>query len=74
MSKIMDTQNCFHCGLDVIKAEEIILTIKILLQRLQTIFSVNDLTCYYDFEKSRATPLDIKGKYDFRKRKYRFKG
>jgi Cu+-exporting ATPase len=24
MSKIMDTQNCFHCGLDVIKAEEII--------------------------------------------------
>ena len=30
------------------------------------IFSVNDLTCYYDFEKSPgATPLDIKGKYDF---------
>jgi hypothetical protein len=29
MSKIMDTQNCFHCGLDVIKAEEIIFDDKI---------------------------------------------
>jgi Cu+-exporting ATPase len=30
------------------------------------IFSLNDMTCYYDFEKSPgATPLDIKGKYDF---------
>jgi hypothetical protein len=33
MSKIMDTQK--HCGLDVIKAEEIIFDDKILLQRLQ---------------------------------------
>jgi Cu+-exporting ATPase len=30
------------------------------------IFSLNDMSCYYDFEKSPgATPLDIKGKYDF---------
>jgi Cu+-exporting ATPase len=28
MSKIMDTQNCFHCGLDI-KAEEIIFDDKI---------------------------------------------
>jgi Cu+-exporting ATPase len=70
MSKIMDTQNCFHCGLDVIKAEEIIFDDKNFCcngcKTVYEIFSVNDLTCYYDFEKSPgATPLDIKGKYDF---------
>ncbi|SEA44723.1 Cu+-exporting ATPase [Flavobacterium gillisiae] len=66
----MDTQNCFHCGLDVIKAEEIIFDEKSFCcngcKTVYEIFSVNDLTCYYDFEKSPgATPLDIKGKYDF---------
>jgi Cu+-exporting ATPase len=70
MSKIMDTQNCFHCGLDIIKAEEIIFDNKSFCcngcKTVYEIFSVNDLTCYYDFEKSPgATPLDIKGKYDF---------
>lgn len=70
MSKIMDTQNCFHCGLDVIKAEEIIFDHKNFCcngcKTVYEIFSVNDLTCYYDFEKSPgATPLDISGKYDF---------
>jgi hypothetical protein len=25
----MDTQNCFHCGLDIIKEDEIILILKI---------------------------------------------
>tara|TARA_R110002111_G_scaffold247237_1_gene310364 strand:- start:2068 stop:4458 length:2391 start_codon:yes stop_codon:yes gene_type:complete len=70
MSKIMDTQNCFHCGLDVIKADEIIFDDKNFCcngcKTVYEIFSVNDLTCYYDFEKSPgATPLDIKGKYDF---------
>lgn len=70
MSKIMDTQNCFHCGLDVIKAEEIIFDDKNFCcngcKTVYEIFSVNDLTCYYDFEKSPgATPLDISGKYDF---------
>jgi hypothetical protein len=29
MSKVMDTQNCFHCGLDIIKEDEIILILKI---------------------------------------------
>ncbi|NGY38322.1 HAD-IC family P-type ATPase [Flavobacterium sp. XN-5] len=66
----MDTQNCFHCGLDVIKAEEIIFDDKNFCcngcKTVYEIFSVNDLTCYYDFEKSPgATPLDISGKYDF---------
>jgi Cu+-exporting ATPase len=66
----MDTQNCFHCGLDVIKEEEIIFDAKNFCcngcKTVYEIFSVNDLTCYYDFEKSPgATPQDIKGKYDF---------
>jgi Cu+-exporting ATPase len=30
------------------------------------IFSLNDLTCYYDFQSAPgATPQDIQGKYDF---------
>jgi Cu+-exporting ATPase len=30
------------------------------------IFSLNDMTCYYDFQSAPgATPLDINGKYDF---------
>ncbi len=66
----MDTQNCFHCGLDIIKEEEIIFDNKNFCcngcKTVYEIFSVNDLTCYYDFEKSPgATPLDIKGKYEF---------
>lgn len=66
----MDTQNCFHCGLDIIKAEEIIFDDKNFCcngcKTVYEIFSLNDLGCYYDFEKSPgATPQDIKGKYDF---------
>ncbi|MBC5836641.1 heavy metal translocating P-type ATPase metal-binding domain-containing protein [Flavobacterium muglaense] len=66
----MDTQNCFHCGLDIIKEEEIIFDNKNFCcngcKTVYEIFSVNDMTCYYDFEKSPgATPLDIKGKYEF---------
>jgi len=70
MSKFMDTQNCFHCGNDIIKAEEIIFDDKSFCclgcKTVYEIFSQNDLTCYYDFEKAPgATPQDIKGKYDF---------
>lgn len=70
MSKVMDTQNCFHCGLDIVKADEIIFDDRSFCcngcKTVYEIFSLNDLTCYYDFEKSPgATPLDIKGKYDF---------
>ncbi|MGA9637700.1 heavy metal translocating P-type ATPase [Flavobacterium sp.] len=66
----MDTTNCFHCGLDIIKVEEIVFDDKKFCcngcKTVYEIFSVNDLSCYYDFEQSPgATPLDIKGKYDF---------
>ena len=70
MSKVMDTQNCFHCGLDIVKEAEIIFDAKTFCcngcKTVYEIFSLNDLTCYYDFEKSPgATPQEIKGKYDF---------
>ena len=68
MSKIMDTQNCFHCGLDIVKEDEIIFDDKSFCcngcKTVYEIFNLNDMTCYYDFEKSPgATPQDIKGKY-----------
>jgi len=66
----MDTQNCFHCGLNILKAEEIIFDDKQFCcngcKTVYEIFSLNDMTCYYDFEKSPgATPQDGNGKYDF---------
>jgi len=66
----MTTQNCFHCGNDIVKAEEILFDEKsfccIGCKTVYEIFSLNDLTCYYDFENAPgATPQDIKGKYDF---------
>ncbi|MBU2060598.1 MAG: heavy metal translocating P-type ATPase metal-binding domain-containing protein [Bacteroidetes bacterium] len=66
----MDTQNCFHCGLDIIKSEEIIFDDKSFCcngcKTVYEIFSANDMTCYYDFENSPgSTPLDIAGKYEF---------
>jgi Cu+-exporting ATPase len=66
----MDTQNCFHCGLDIVKSEEIVFDDKTFCctgcKTVYEIFSINDMSCYYDFEKSPgATPQDINGKYDF---------
>ena len=66
----MNTQNCFHCGNDVVKADEVFFDEKsfccVGCKTVYEIFSQNDLTCYYDFEKSPgATPQDIKGKYEF---------
>jgi Cu+-exporting ATPase len=66
----MEVQNCFHCGNDISKAEEIVFEKKsfccVGCKTVYEIFSLNDLTCYYDFEKAPgATPLDNKGKYDF---------
>ena len=66
----MEKKNCFHCGLDIIKEEEILFDEKEFCcngcKTVYEIFSLNDLTCYYDFEKSPgATPQDINGKYDF---------
>jgi P-type Cu+ transporter len=67
---ILDTKNCFHCGLDIPKNEKIIFQEKPFCcngcKTVYEIFSQNDLTSYYDFEKSPGTtPLEIKGKYDF---------
>ncbi|MFV8269845.1 heavy metal translocating P-type ATPase [Flavobacterium sp. GT2N3] len=66
----MDTQNCFHCGLNIIKEEEIIFDARNFCcngcKTVYEIFSLNDMTCYYDFEKSPgATPQNINGKFDF---------
>ncbi len=66
----MGIQNCFHCGLEVAKEGQINFDEKVFCcngcKTVYEIFSLNDMTCYYDFEKSPgATPLDISGKYDF---------
>lgn len=66
----MDTQNCFHCGLDIIKKEEIVFDEKSFCcngcKTVYAIFSENGLTSYYDFERMPgATPQEINGKYDF---------
>ncbi len=70
MSKFMDTTNCFHCGNEVIKKDEILFDEKKFCcngcKTVYEIFTSNDMSCYYDFQASPgATPLDIKGKYDF---------
>ena len=66
----MEVKSCFHCGLDVIKEDQIVFDEKFFCcngcKTVYEIFSLNDMSCYYDFEKSPgATPLDIEGKYDF---------
>ena len=66
----MDTKNCFHCGLEFYNEVVIVLEEKSFCcqgcKTVYEIFSLNDMTCYYDFEKSPgATPQDIQGKYDF---------
>ncbi|CAD0009407.1 heavy metal translocating P-type ATPase [Flavobacterium salmonis] len=66
----MSGQSCFHCGLTIAKNEVINFDEKNFCcsgcKTVYEIFSLNDLTCYYDFEKSPgATPQDIQGKYDF---------
>ena len=75
----MGQSNCFHCGSDIIKKEDS--SASELAKQIQfdgkvfccngcktvyEIFSLNDLTCYYDFQNAPgATPQDIQGKYDF---------
>ena len=66
----MDTINCFHCGLEFNKKEEIIFDEKRFCcngcKTVYEIFSKNDLTCYYDFQNAPgATPQEINGKYEF---------
>ena len=66
----MDTTHCFHCGNEIIEKDKILLDDKSFCcngcKTVYEIFSVNDMSCYYDFQAAPgATPLDIKGKYDF---------
>jgi Cu+-exporting ATPase len=66
----MDAESCFHCGNEIIKRDKIEFDEKDFCCRgcktVYEIFSQNDFSCYYDFQASPgATPLDIKGKYDF---------
>ena len=70
MSKFMDAKNCFHCGNEIIKKDEILFDEKSFCcngcKTVYEIFSQNDMSCYYDFQAAPgATPLDIQGKYDF---------
>ena len=72
-------QNCFHCGLDIVKEEypsERILAKQIIFddklfccngcKTLYEIFSLSDMTSHHDFAKSPgAKAHDIKWKYDF---------
>jgi len=65
----MEKNNCYHCGLEIIEDKIVFDNREFCCNGCKTvyeIFSLNDLTSYYDFEKSPgATPQDIHGKYDF---------
>ncbi len=66
----MDTQNCFHCGLNIINTEVYFFDEKHFCcngcMTVYEIFSQNDMSCYYDFENTPgATPQETVGKYDF---------
>ena len=66
----MVTNNCFHCGLEFNEQATIAFDEKKFCcngcKTVYEIFSLNDMSCYYDFEKSPgATPQNIQGKYDF---------
>lgn len=66
----MDTNQCFHCGLDVVESDTIRFDSKTFCcagcKTVYEIFSSNGMDCYYDFQQSPgATPQEIKGKYDF---------
>ncbi len=66
----MDTENCFHCGIEYTKNEEIVYDDKKFCcngcKTVYEIFSQHDLSCYYDFQSAPgATPQDIQGKYDY---------
>ena len=65
----MSKETCFHCGLDA-TTSKINFDDKLFCcngcKTVYEIFSVNDLTCYYDLQTAPgATPKDIDGKYNF---------
>jgi Cu+-exporting ATPase len=65
----MKHKTCFHCGLDA-ESSPVTFDYKSFCcygcKTVYEIFTVNDLTCYYDLQQAPgATPKDIEGKYDF---------
>jgi P-type Cu+ transporter len=65
----MKHKTCFHCGLDC-ESSPISFDSKSFCcngcKTVYEIFSVNDLTSYYDLQNAPgATPKEIEGKYDF---------
>ena len=65
----MKHKSCFHCGLDA-ESSPILFDNKSFCcngcKTVYEIFSVNDLSCYYDLQSAPgATPKEIEGKYDF---------
>ena len=65
----MEHKTCFHCGLDC-NSSPISFDDKLFCcngcKTVYEIFTVNDLTCYYDLQNAPgATPKEIEGKYDF---------
>lgn len=66
----MDNSHCFHCGLDIKPADEIIFSNKHFCcngcKTVYELFSQNGLESYYDLERAPgATPLVDNSKYDF---------
>ncbi|MDO5968512.1 heavy metal translocating P-type ATPase metal-binding domain-containing protein [Flavivirga aquimarina] len=65
----MSNNTCFHCGLDATSSTITFDDKSFCCHGCKTvyeIFSVNDLTCYYDLQQAPgATPKDVEGKYNF---------
>lgn len=66
----MGAMNCFHCGVAIDPMGLIAFDEKSFCcsgcKTVYEIFSLNDLTCYYDLERfPGATPQEIQGKYDY---------
>ena len=66
----MDNEKCFHCGLEIDRADEILFDDRKFCctgcKTVYEIFSSSGLGSYYDFEKSPgATPFENSSKYDF---------
>ena len=65
----MGHKTCFHCGLDSTSSEITYDEKSFCCNGCKTvyeIFSVNELTCYYDLQEAAgAKPSDIEGKYNF---------
>ena len=65
----MNHKTCFHCGLDASKSGITHDKKSFCCNGCKTvyeIFSVNDLSCYYDLQAAPgATPKEIEGKYNF---------